>query len=262
MKKLQHIAIIVVLGLLVSCEKEIDDIGQIRHFSLTSEHTGATYNLSVAMPVDFDEGTTYRTLYLLDGDWYFEHTAREADRISSAQNQTNIIVVGIDGGNGRKTDFTPTSGSQGEGGAANFTRFLQEELIPYIHHRHPVDTSRNGRAIMGHSLGGLYGAYAFTRHNYMFGNYFMLSPSIWYDEAVVLNYEAAFREVNSANSGNVLISHGEIENTQLFIEMFHNRIKEHYPLYQTEYHIVPRKNHQSSASPAITEALHFYFQSE
>ena len=57
--------------------------------------------------------------------------------------------------------------------------------IPRLENEYGADTLRIKRTILGHSFGGLCGAYAFTNYNRVFGNYLLLSPSLWYADEVV-----------------------------------------------------------------------------
>lgn len=61
--------------------------------------------------------------------------------------------------------------SSATGGGLEFLKFIEDQLIPKIEATYRVDTSRNSRVIIGHSYGGLFGAYAFCTNNQVFGNY-------------------------------------------------------------------------------------------
>jgi predicted alpha/beta superfamily hydrolase len=54
----------------------------------------------------------------------------------------------------------------------------------------PVDSSRD--VLFGHSLGGLFALHTLFMHPESFNTYLVLSPSIWFNNRVVLGHEAAF----------------------------------------------------------------------
>lgn len=260
-KKIKTTRFLIVFGLimsLVSCADEKTELGEKTSFEITSEHAGATYTVDIRLPVNYDASETYETVYTLDPDWYFDHTSKESARLSEETGKRGVIIAGISHGNPRTTDYMPTTTSQGDGGAENFTRFLQNELIPYMEEHFSSDTTRSSRAVLGHSAGGLYAAYAFTMHNDLFGNYLMLSPAIWYDDGICLEYESENRSSIESSEQIVFISKAELEATQLFATMFYDRL-ENYENTDVAIHKIKGKDHASSAKSAITEGLSFYY---
>lgn len=246
----------------LSCTTEPFEEEYLSTFPIDSSITDASYDIKVALPEDYSSDKSYETIYLLDSNWYFDHTAREVAEISKSNSKENVILIGIGEGNDRMKDYVPTTTSEGEGGAPDFIEFLNEELIPRVEEEYSVVTGREGRTILGHSAGGLFAAYSFTRHNETFANYLMLSPAIWYDEGIILTYEEEERENLQSQEQTVFVGLAELEPTQLFSEMFYKRLEEHYPDAKLKYHMTERKNHSSSADPAITRALNFYFENQ
>lgn len=253
-----YITFLCLVAVVSACQKENVELGEHAAFEVTSAHADATYDVQVRLPLDYDSSETYDTIYILDSNWYFDHASEEIARLAETSGKRPVMVVGIGEGNDRTTDYMPTATSQGEGGAENFTRFLAEELIPHMEENFSAESTRSSRGIVGHSAGGLYVAYAFTRHNRMFGNYLMLSPAIWYDDGITLEYEQDNRSQNQADNQLVFISKAELEATQLFADMFHKRL-EAYDNTEVAFHTEKGKDHASSAKPAITEGLSFYY---
>lgn len=251
-------AIFTFVTLLTFCQEEDVELGQQSSFEITSTHADATYDIQVRLPLDYDFSETYDTIYILDSNWYFDHASEEIARIAESSGKRAVIVVGISEGNPRTTDYMPTVTSQREKGAENFTHFLVKELIPHMEENFSADTTRASRGILGHSVGGLYVVYAFTRHNQLFGNYLMLSPAIWYEDGATLEYEQDNRSQNQASNQLVFISKAELEATQLFTNILHKRL-ESYENAKVTLHTVNGKDHASSAKPAITEGLPFYY---
>ena len=110
--------------------------------------------------------------------------------------------------------------------------FIKNELIPKMEADYGADTSRESRIILGHSFGGLLAAYAFTNFNEVFGNYLMLSPSLWYDDESLLRKERATREANSHRPQLVYIGLGGLETSTNMgppFEAFSKQLKDNYP---------------------------------
>ena len=150
----------------------------------------------------------------MDGEENFDFVAENCKKISSDFATSNVLVVGIGYGNDRSVDYTPTKADEGGGGAEKFMLFIKNELIPEMESDYGADTSRKSRTILGHSFGGLAGAYAFTNHNNVFGNYIILSPSIWYDNEIMLRLEQENRSINKNNHQLVFLGLGEMENRE------------------------------------------------
>lgn len=249
---------------LVSCQKEVFNPSQTSEFSIHSTSNGADYKMRVALPLHFDPETNqYATIYVLDGAENFDYVADNCEKISTEYATTNVVVVSIGYGNDRTVDYTPTSATEGKGQAEAFMRFIRDELIPHMESDFGVDTSRGGRIILGHSFGGLLGAYAFTNFNNVFGNYLMLSPSLWYDNEILLRYEQENRNINQHKHQLVYMGLGELEKGGRMLapfEAFYRRLVYNYPAINLERHLEPHLDHVGSKNPNIINGLHFYFE--
>ena len=81
-------------------------------------------------------------------------------------------------------------GAKKNGGAANFLRFIREELQPFIDKEYP--TIPSDRGYFGDSLGGLFGLYALFNEPETFNRYIIGSPSIWWDEKAIVKQAEKF----------------------------------------------------------------------
>ncbi len=260
MKKIITLALIL---LIASCKKDQINLSLVREFSIESISNGAKYTIKVALPEDYNPSKKLATIYILDGEENFDYVAENCKKISSEYSTSNVLVVSIGYGNDRSFDYTPTKVNNGGGGAENFMRFLQNELIPKMESDFGSDTSRSKRIIIGHSFGGLLAAYAFTNFNNVFGNYIMLSPSIWYDNEILLHYEKESRDLNKSNSQLVYMGLGELENQGRMLApfiAFYQQLKNNYSSIQIEYRLQPHLDHVGSKNPNIIAGLKYYFQ--
>jgi len=258
------LASFILLLFAVSCKKEKFTAGTTREFSLQASNYGATYNIKVGLPDNYNtEGAKYATIYVLDGKEIFGTVGNQCKQISESYGTQNVLVVSISYGRDRSIDYTPTKVSSVTGGAPEFLQFMEKQLIPSIQQQFHADTSRSSRTILGHSYGGLFGAYAFTKHNSVFGNYIMLSPSLWFDNMILLQFEKENRAVNKLNKQLVFMGIGENEEKDRMLapfETFTKALYENYPGIKLIYNVEAKESHMGSRSPNITKGLIYYFK--
>lgn len=259
MKNLIYFLLII---LVASCKKEAPVPNQLKEFTIQSSAVGASYNMKVALPDNYNLSQKYATIYVLDGDDNFNFVAQNCKEISSNYSTSNVLVVSIGYGRDRATDYTPTKAAEGEGGAPQFMEFIQKELIPKMEADYNADTLRKSRVILGHSFGGLFASYAFANNNEVFGNYIILSPSIWYDNEVILGMEQENRTVSNSNQQLVFMGLGEMENEgrmQAPLEAFYQRLKNNYSNIKVDKHLEHHLDHMGSKNPNIKLGLGYYF---
>lgn len=91
----------------------------------------------------------------------------------------------------RARDLTPTRSQMfaQSGGADRFISFLQEELWPKLRPGYPRAMANS--IYFGHSLGGLFGAYAMLTQTATFDRYILSSPSLWWDNRFIFSLETS-----------------------------------------------------------------------
>lgn len=251
----------VVLG---SCSEEEFNPSLTRKFSIQSASNGATYEITVGLPANYDQSTgKYASIYVLDGEDNFDLVANNCEEISGNNNVQNVVVVGIGYGQDRSIDYTPTKVSSVTGGGAEFLQFIETQLIPRIEEEFNVDTTASGRVIIGHSYGGLFGACVLAVDNSLFGNYILLSPSIWFDNEVALQLERDNRISNHDRPQLVFMGIGDLENSgrmQAPFEAFYEVLRDNYPNIRLSKNREPDLGHMGSKDPNTIKGLTFYFQ--
>jgi predicted alpha/beta superfamily hydrolase len=100
-----------------------------------------------------------------------------------------LIIVGIyNTGNERVGEYTPSADPRLKvGGKADlYGRLIVEELKPFIdsHYRTKHDAADTG--LGGSSLGGLVTLYLGLRYPHVFGKLAVVSPSVWWDEQLII----------------------------------------------------------------------------
>lgn len=261
---LQTIFAMVMATFFTSCKEEIFTPNLTEEFTLQSTSNDATYKIKVALPDHYDSTVKlYGTVYVLDGEENFDFVANQCRELSNAQSADNVIVVSIGYGNDRSIDYTPTKVSAITGGAPQFLEFIKNQLIPDMEQRYRVDTTRNGRVILGHSYGGLFGAYVFATNNKLFGNYLLLSPSLWYDNEIAMSMEKENRAANRERKQLVFMGIGEAENAgrmQAPFEAFYQILKKNYAAIQIAKNREKNLGHVGSKDANIILGLQYYFE--
>lgn len=138
------------------------------YFALKSAAMGSAYHIYIRYPEGYASkpAARYPIIYLLDGDAAFPLIAPEHLFLTYDDKLPEAIIVGIAYGsfappvNHREIDF----GSR----AADFQRFLSDELIPAVESRTRADPDR--RVLVGQSFGANFVLYsAFTKPDLFWG---------------------------------------------------------------------------------------------
>jgi predicted alpha/beta superfamily hydrolase len=142
----------------------------------------------ITLPKDYDssEKKRYPVFYNLDGRTQFQHVVGTLGWLSGpARKMPQHIIVSIYNTK-RFRDFSPSVPKNFKllfpdnppGGADNFTRFLSEELIPYIDKKF---NTTGVRTLAGHSFGGLLALHVMLTQKDLFQAYIAMSPNVKYD---------------------------------------------------------------------------------
>jgi hypothetical protein len=165
--------------------------------TLTSAKIGQTYELLVSLPSDYaTTSKRYPVLYVLDG-WHFPLMAFLQNNNLYSERMPPVIFVTVSYGSEpnvmalRARDFTPTRTAQeaGSGGAAAFLDFLEHEIIPFVDRTYR--TIPSDRGLLGHSYGGLFAIYALEQRPALFQRIVAASPSVGWDNRLLLKSAAS-----------------------------------------------------------------------
>lgn len=247
-----------------SCEKGVFDPALTQEFELQAAANGAVYNIKVGFPSDYNPAVeNYASVYVLDGEENFDFVSNTCKEISGRLSVPNVVVISIGWGQDRSIDYTPSKVSSVTGGGPEFLNFIGTQLIPAIEEKFHVDTARSSRVILGHSYGGVFGAYAFSTDNRLFGNYILLSPSLWFDNLISLQFEQDNRDGNKERDQLVFMGIGEAENSgrmQAPFEAFYQILRDNYTHIKLGKNREANLSHVGSKNPNIVKGLNYYFQ--
>jgi predicted alpha/beta superfamily hydrolase len=139
----------------------------------------------------------YPVLYMTDGNAQLGHTASTIEFLVRNGRMPEMIIVAITNTD-RTRDLTPTKATGPNaaqfptaGGADNFLKFIETELIPEVEKRYRVQPYR---ILAGHSFGGLFAVHALIARPELFNSYVAVSPSLqWSDDATLKRAEDFFK---------------------------------------------------------------------
>jgi predicted alpha/beta superfamily hydrolase len=198
---------------------------------MKSKHTGKEYRISISLPFasftseldawPFNEPLDkWPVVYVLDGNWYFGLVTAMVRNMAWFQkwsgDTTDAIVVGIgypenqnpqealcEQVSNRFYDLMPVRDEGVEkwvedilkrpsptGGGIGFLDFIKHELIPVIEQDFQADPRK--RILVGHSLGGLFTAFALLEEPGLFDTYIVGSPSLAVGDRFIFKREELF----------------------------------------------------------------------
>ncbi|MGE8511236.1 MAG: alpha/beta hydrolase, partial [Chryseobacterium culicis] len=163
-------------------------IGEVR--TIKSKTLNEDRTLNIYLPQGFDKTKSYPVIYLLDGSMNedFIHVTGLVQFFNQMYSMPETIVVGVANVD-RKRDFTfhtdlkdlqkdyPTTGHSDK-----FIAFVEKELKPYVESQFKTTE----KYLFGQSLGGLLATEILLKKPEMFNNYFIISPSLWWDDESLL----------------------------------------------------------------------------
>ncbi|MFT5437278.1 MAG: putative alpha/beta superfamily hydrolase [Ulvibacter sp.] len=140
----------------------------------------------------------YAVIYLLDG-FSLKSTIEAVYDNYRGHYLPHMILVGVSNRTNRTRDLTTSqiqirrgSAMDAEtGGAGSFTKFIEQELIPYIDSKYPTLAYRT---LIGHSYAGLFTINMLVNHGHLFQNYIAIDPSLdWNDQKLLKQAKEKFK---------------------------------------------------------------------
>lgn len=252
---------------------------------LYSDQLQQHYLIDVFLPKGYQPKKTefqfpkYPVIYVLNS----RPNAVMAAALRHVSVMSREIIVGIDfadkDGNpvdsfaAYTRDLTPTpdddwmqASSAGSGGhAEEFLDFIDNEVKPFINKTYNVN--KYNQTLAGHSFGGLFGLYVLFNHSDSFNRYVIASPSPWWDDAVIFEFEEKYAKAHTNLDKKVFISvgsrefasgpQGMIENTSQMIEKIRSR---NYPDLELRFKIFEDETHESVVGISIQKGIEAVFQ--
>lgn len=247
------------------------DLPDVESSEFHSRFTGHDYRVFVALPSGYRQSNRrYPVLYAPDYDGVFFGLRSAAFLMNFGSMLEDFILVGVPlksenmdaWARDRTFDLTPTAdravnastgkqyhGGVRSGGAPQFLRALTEELIPFIESKYRVTSDRG---LAGFSYGGLFASWVLLDANGAFARYLIGSPSLWWDNGVVL------KKSPQALHGRVFLSVGASEGPVMVdpLKRFAAALESPAnPDLHVESHIFEDTDHLSGAPAAMSRGL-------
>jgi hypothetical protein len=151
---------------------------------------------------------------MTDGDAHMGHTASTIEFLNDNGRIPDLIAVGVTNTD-RTRDLTPVKATDktpaGElrfptsGGADNFLKFFETELIPDIEERYRVQPYR---ILAGHSLGGLFAIHAMISKPGLFNSFIAVSPALQWENSEALKRATDFLKKQKEMKVSLFVSIG------------------------------------------------------
>lgn len=153
-------------------------------------------------------------LLVTDADHQFGNVEATYAALRQAGEIRPLLLVGVGYGgsfrsplNRRMRDYTPAqlADEPGTGGAEAFLTWINQQLRPWLRER---GLGGGPWGVTGHSLGALWGLYAFFHDEGGFGACLASAPSVWFGDRVLLRRLAGIREARGSWPGRLVLSIG------------------------------------------------------
>ena len=189
--------------------------GTVKRLTIKSAVLGEERTVLVRTPAGYEiNKVSYPVLYMTDGDGHMNHTASTIEFLTQNGRISDLIVVGVTNTD-RTRDLTPVKSTNknpaGElqfptsGGADNFLKFFETELIPEIEKQFRVQPYR---IFAGHSLGGLFAIHAMISKPGLFNSYVAVSPSLQWENGATLQRAEEFLKNQKELKATLFVSIG------------------------------------------------------
>lgn len=132
------------------------------------------------------------TSFIPGREWQVDETAQRLIRNGAI---APLIIVGIyNTGTHRVDEYTPTRDPKtGHGGDADsYGRLLTRELKPFIDRTYRTHRGAANTGLGGSSLGALVTLYLGLKYPHVFGKLAVMSPSVWWNNRIILKRVADF----------------------------------------------------------------------
>ncbi|UXI68810.1 alpha/beta hydrolase [Tahibacter amnicola] len=243
------------------------------------------YVIDVALPRSYAEkgnARRYPVIVTLDAGYAFAITRNVVEHLSDRDNLPEAIVVSVGYPGGiedypayrrtRTRDYTPLHWPDGgygppfqkhSGGGPAFRDFLLDTVKPALARRYRVEP--DDWTLVGHSYGGLFGAWLLTTRPAAFQRWLIVSPSLWYADRWLFQAEARANAERDDLSARVFLTVGANEDAQMAADLhaFSRQLCAHrWPSFALYSHVFEDENHNTVFPAALTRGLRVLFDEQ
>ena len=181
---------VILLWLIISCVNFSFAQNKTKSTVLVKKVAGRY--LTIYLPPNYSVAAKYKTVYFLDGNAIFNikpDFEKLLNNLIKSKTITPIVLVGIHSTLSRTSDLVPyfdkkiiDYSGQYRPNAKLFSKFIQNEVIPYIDENFAVSKSNKDKALFGFSYGGLFTLWEISNNQNSWGMIASNSPSFWVKE--------------------------------------------------------------------------------
>lgn len=162
-------------------------MAQTDTLSISSRILNENRTILISTPNGYDsddKNSKYPLVILTDGEWHHD-LVNNASKLLYQDGFPKVVIASIVNTD-RSRDLTTSYNQeqQTSGGASEFYKFINEELIPKLNHNYQIS---NHITILGHSAGGLFATYAMIQDNSPFSAFVTATPTIRWDNFKIIN---------------------------------------------------------------------------
>ncbi len=275
MKYLSYLILLLIVGSAHYTFAQVDNKAIVmgRSSILQSTILQEERKINIYLPEDYQENDAikYPVIYVLDGgieEDFFHiagivrfHTQPWIARFPRS------IVVGIEGNTRRRdftfpvqhTDFIEKEGFSkasfpAYGGSERYMDFIEKELQPFIESTY---AAAGKKTIIGESLAGLFTTEILLKRPYLFDDYIIISPSLWWGERALLKEGTALLQQHLSKTVHVYLGvPGKEEDVRMFddADRLHQQLKTHNNIHLV-YDYMPDERHSTVMHQAVYNAF-------
>jgi predicted alpha/beta superfamily hydrolase len=248
--------------------------------TITSKVLDSEREILIYLPASYGENNYnfYPVIYLLDGKKFFHSFSGVVAQLSSDASPQipESIIVGITSQD-RAKDSSPTKSKIGlfgkeeqyfesSGGANDFLKFINDELIPFIDSKYRTNSYRT---FVGYSFTGLAIMHALFTTPKTFNSYLAIDFSAWWDNEVTLKNAKIFfnkkltgnKDIFIATVDRVVIDYypSEYNRTWNFIQAFEQNHQENISFGYKKYDY-KSENHHSMPLISFIDGLKYIYR--
>ena len=260
-------ALVLLVPACATAQQNIAPLAIGETFTMQSAVMGEVRRINVYTPAGYADArdTRYPVLYMPDGGIQedFLHVAGLVQVLTGNGSMRPVVLVGIENTVRRRDMTGPTTNAEDRtiapvvGGSAAFRRFIRTELMPLIAQRY---RTTDETAIVGESLAGLFVVETLFLEPDMFDMYIAFDPSLWWNNADLVERAPARVATVAAGRSVYLASSSEADLAALTKRLADTFAARAPAGARWHYQPMPEETHATIYHPAALRAFRQLFK--
>lgn len=223
-------------------------------FSIKSAVLKEDIEIWVNLPERYDRtASSFQSIYVLDADGLFRIATEIGNYLSNdyVDYMPQLVTVGVRSKDGQWRRKYFGAGTASPDFIA-FTKFLRDELIPFIEKKYRVD---GFRILSGHSLAGLFASRVLTTNADLFNAYLAMSPSLPYaGQTTITDFKKL--SLNRPTFLQLSVGDHDLPRYERFIRLFNDSLSTfNKPNLKTDFRPYAERDHHTVGPTALYGSL-------